>query len=29
MEQKRQLLQLGVNAERIDCFIVSDTGLEI
>lgn len=29
MELIRQLLQLGVNAERIDCFIVSDTGLEI
>lgn len=29
MELIRQLLKLGVNAERIDCFIVSDTGLEI
>lgn len=29
MELIRQLLNLGVNADRVDCFIVSDTGLEI
>lgn len=29
MDLVRQLLRLGVDVDRIDCFIVSDTGLEI
>lgn len=29
MDLLRQLLRLGVDVNRIDCFIISDTGLEI